>query len=331
MNVEKLTRLFEHTRDLHIVVVGDVMLDNYWWGNVDRISPEAPVPVVAISKRESRLGGSANVALNCVALGAKVTLASVVGDDENGNTLLRIAESAGIDTSLVMRSSKRPTTTKVRILSRNQQMMRIDDEITDDLFTEEEHPFIDTVLRYLQKVKPDIVIFEDYNKGVLKENVIRHIISHCREIGCVTVVDPKLKNFLVYKGVTIFKPNLREIREGLHLNIDSVNAAELNEAHMLLNKELGHEITFTTLSEKGVYYNDGRTEGIIPSHRRNIADVSGAGDTVVATAAIVYTLTKDVALMADISNIAGGIVCEQAGVVAIDKDLLINECARLID
>lgn len=331
MTTEKLIRLFEHARGLHVVVVGDVMLDNYWWGNVERVSPEAPVPVVAVTRRESRLGGSANVALNCVALGAMVTLASVIGDDENGNTLISLAEKANIDTSLLMRSSRRPTTTKMRVLSRNQQMMRIDDEVADELYTEEEHPFIDTVLRYLQKVKPDVVIFEDYNKGVLKENVINHIIKHCKEIGCVTVVDPKQKNFLAYKGVTIFKPNLKEIREGLHLDINKVNITELKEAHERLHRELQHEITFTTLSEKGVYYNDGRTEAILPSHIRNISDVSGAGDTVVATAAIVYTLTKDVALMAEVSNIAGGIVCEQAGVVAIDKDRLIDECARLIE
>ncbi len=315
---------------LHVVVVGDVMLDNYWWGHVDRISPEAPVPVVAITNRESRLGGAANVALNCIALGARVTLASVVGADMDGDNLIQLATAAGIDTELVMKSSLRPTTTKVRILSRNQQMMRIDDEITEELFTEEEHPFIDNVLRYLQRVKPDVLIFEDYNKGVLKENVIKHITAHCREIGITTVVDPKKKNFLSYKDVTIFKPNLKEIREGLHQDIEEVNEAELQEADNTLRQTLSHQITFITLSEKGVYYNSGAAAAIIPSHRRNIADVSGAGDTVVATAALVYSATRDVALMAGISNIAGGIVCESAGVVAIDKSKLMSECARLL-
>ena len=330
MNREILTEIFGKMDGLHVVVAGDVMLDNYWWGNVDRISPEAPVPVVAITRRESRLGGAANVALNCRSLGAKVTLASVVGDDSNGTLLTTLAEEAGIDTTLVMKSAQRPTTTKVRILSRNQQMMRLDDEITDDLYTEEEHPFIDMVLRYLQRVKPDVLIFEDYNKGVLKDNVIRHIAAHCKEIGIVTVVDPKKRNFLAFKDVTIFKPNLKEVREGLKMDIDKVDVAELNEAHHVLNNELHHHITFITLSEKGVYYNNGSEAAIIPSHRRNIADVSGAGDTVVATAALVYTLTKDVALMAEVSNIAGGIVCEDAGVVAIDKTRLLDECCRLL-
>jgi D-glycero-beta-D-manno-heptose-7-phosphate kinase len=173
MNKADLKKIFDDMANLRVVVVGDVMLDNYWWGHVDRISPEAPVPVVAITKRESRLGGAANVALNCKALGANVVLASVIGNDVEGSTLLQVAKEAGIDTSLVMQSDKRPTTTKVRVLSRNQQMLRLDDEVTDELYTEEEHPFIDLVLRHLQREKPDVLIFEDYNKGVLKQNVIK--------------------------------------------------------------------------------------------------------------------------------------------------------------
>ncbi len=330
MKKEELSRIFEEMNGLHVVVVGDVMLDNYWWGNVERISPEAPVPVVAISKRESRLGGAANVALNCRALGAKVTLASVIGNDTDGDILVSLAGKAGIDTELIMKSGMRPTTTKVRVLSRNQQMMRLDEEITDDLFTEEEHPFIDMVLKYLQKVKPQALIFEDYNKGVLKENVINRITAHCKEIGIITVVDPKKKNFLSYKDVTIFKPNLKEVREGLHLDINNTDTAELDEAHTAINKTLHHHITFITLSEKGVYYNDGKRSHILPSHIRDIADVSGAGDTVVATATLIYGITKDVRLMAEISNLAGGLVCEEVGVVAINKNKLFAESSEIL-
>ncbi|WP_240609364.1 bifunctional heptose 7-phosphate kinase/heptose 1-phosphate adenyltransferase [Flavipsychrobacter stenotrophus] len=311
--------------NLHVMVVGDVMLDNYWWGNVDRISPEAPVPIVSLDRRESRLGGAANVAINCRALGATVTLASVVGDDAEGDSLIRMAEDAGIETDLIMKSFRRPTTTKVRILSRNQQMMRLDDETTDDLYTEEEHPFIDMVLRYLQRVKPQVLIFEDYNKGVLKENVIKRITDHCNEIGIITAVDPKKKNFLSYKNVTLFKPNLKEVREGLNMPLENTGLNELNAVHNKLNEVLDHKITFITLSEKGVFYNDGHTSGIIPSHIRDIADVSGAGDTVIATAAMVYALTKNVHLMAEVSNLAGGLVCEDVGVVSIKKDKLLKE------
>ena len=330
MNKTELQNIFDAMDSLHVVVVGDVMLDNYWWGGIERISPEAPVPVVALSRRESRLGGAANVALNCRALGAKVTLASVVGDDSEGNILIKLANEAGIDTSLISQSWRRPTTTKTRVISRNQQVLRIDDEVTDELYTDEEHPFIDTVLKFLQRIKPDVVIFEDYNKGLLKENVIRRITDHCRGIGIVIAVDPKKKNFLAYKDVTIFKPNLKEVREGLNLHNESTDEKSMNEVHHKLYEALHHEVTFITLSEKGVFYNNGFTSAIIPSRIRNIADVSGAGDTVIATASMVYAISKDVNLMAEISNLAGGLVCEEVGVVSIKKDKLRRESELLL-
>src|ERR1700753_2894554 len=166
MNHKELTELFEQMNGLHVIVVGDVMLDNYWWGDVERISPEAPVPIIALKRRESRLGGAANVALNCRSLGARVTMASVVGEDADGTLLKQLVANAGISTDLLMNSKQKPTTTKTRVICRNQQMMRLDDEVTGDLTTEEEHPFIDIVLRFLQREKPDVLIFEDYNKGV---------------------------------------------------------------------------------------------------------------------------------------------------------------------
>lgn len=322
--------MFLKMNDLHVVVVGDVMLDNYWWGEVERISPEAPVPIVTLQRRESRLGGAANVALNCRALGAKVTLASVIGEDLEGNNLLQLVKDAGMSSDLIMHSRHRSTTTKTRVLSRNQQMMRLDDENSEDLNLEEEHPFIDLVLRFLQREKPQVLIFEDYNKGVLKENVIKRITDHCNEIGIITAVDPKKKNFLAYKNVTIFKPNLKEVREGLHLSVSPVNETTLAEVHQQLQQTLQHQITFITLSEKGVYTNTGTEQHIFPSHIRNIADVSGAGDTVIATASMIYALTRDASLMAQVSNIAGGLVCEEVGVVPVDKALLEAESLQLL-
>lgn len=327
----ELAQLFERMNDLHVVVVGDVMMDKYWWGDVERISPEAPVPVVSLHKRESRLGGAANVALNCKALGAEVTIASVIGDDSDGMMLKKLVEDAGINSDLLMLSKQRPTTTKTRIMSRQQQMLRIDDEVTDELYLEEEHAFIDLVLRFLQRVKPDVLIFEDYNKGVLKENVINRVTAHCTEIGIITAVDPKKRNFLAYKHVDIFKPNLKEVREALNIELEQVNNDSLNQVHSSLKDALQHKVTFITLSEKGVFYNDGISSAIVPSHIRNIADVSGAGDTVIATASMVYALTKSAALMAEVSNVAGGLVCEEVGVVPIKKDLLQEESLRLIN
>lgn len=329
MKKEQLAQLFDDLITKHVVVIGDVMLDNYWWGSVDRISPEAPVPVVALKSRESRLGGAANVALNCKALGAKVTLASVVGNDHEGNTLKELAKQAGVETDLVMKSKSRITTTKTRIISRSQQILRLDDEISKDINTEDEHAFIDKVLRFLQIEKPDIVIFEDYNKGVLKENVIHKVIEHCRALNIITAVDPKEKNFLEYKNVTIFKPNLKEVREGLHMEIDEVNINAMDEVHKALHSSLKHDITFVTLSEYGVYYSNGKS-AIIPSHLRRIADVSGAGDTVIATASLVYAVSKNEELMAQVSNLAGGLVCESVGVVPINVDRLKEETIKLL-
>jgi D-glycero-beta-D-manno-heptose-7-phosphate kinase len=330
MNKEEIKDLFERMNDLHVVVVGDVMLDNYWWGDVERVSPEAPVPVVNIKKKESRLGGAANVALNCKSLGAKVSLASVLGKDMDGDLLIRLASQSGLEIAMLMQSSERKTTTKTRVLSRNQQMMRLDDEQINELSIKEEHPFIDLVLRMLQREKPQVLIFEDYNKGVLKENIIQRITAHCKELGIVTMVDPKKQNFLAYKEVSIFKPNLKEVREGLGLELTSVSLKELQEAHQKLSESLHHQITFITLSEKGVFATDGVQEFITPSHIRNIADVSGAGDTVIATAALVYTLSRDIKLMAAIANIAGGLVCEKVGVLPIDKAELETECLSLL-
>ena len=329
--MHNLKELFEKMDGLHVAIVGDVMLDNYWWGEVDRISPEAPVPIVALSKRESRLGGAANVALNCRALGAKVSLCSVIGEDGEGDTLLRLSAESGIDMQPTLRSRTRATTTKTRVIARHQQMMRLDDEHAEDLSIEEEHPFIDLVLRFLQREKPQVLIFEDYNKGVLKENVIHRITAHCREIGILTAVDPKKKNFLAYKDVDIFKPNLKEVREGLNIQLERLNVGTLESVHQQLAEALAHRLTFITLSEHGVFAQQQGGEGfIIPSHLRNIADVSGAGDTVIATAAMVYALTRDARMMAEISNIAGGLVCEEVGVAPIDKTLLLAETERLL-
>lgn len=321
--------IINNFQNLHVLVAGDVMVDHYRWGEVARISPEAPVPVVTIRKSESRLGGAANVALNCKSLGAKVSVASVIGEDEDGKTLLTLLQEKGIDTSLIHQSPVRQTTSKTRILSRSQQMLRIDSEMDEDLNTKEEHAFIDAILRYLQIQKPDVLILEDYNKGVLKENVIQKIIRHCKTLGILIAVDPKQKNFFAYKGVDIFKPNIKEVRDALHIALEPINEETLADAHRLLKEQLEHQITFVTLSEKGVFYQDGTQGKMVPSHHRNIADVSGAGDTVIAVAAMVYAITKDKNRMAEYANIAGGLVCEEVGVVPVDKNKLMEEIKQI--
>ena len=325
-----IDRLFDTFNDIKVGVVGDVMLDTYWWGHVERISPEAPVPVVALDKKEYRIGGAGNVALNLASLGAPVHIFSVIGNDDDANILQPLLEQHNIRTKYLLKSRDRITTNKSRIISRNQQMMRLDSEITRDLGSADEKVLIDQVADYIKKEKPKVIIFEDYNKGVLTERVIRELTDLCRTNGILTAVDPKRRNFFSYLQVDIFKPNLKEVREGLNLLIDEVNESILNDIHQKLTRILSHRISLITLSEKGIYYHDEHTAHIIPSHLRNIADVSGAGDTVIAVASLLYAATGDIRLMAEVANIAGGIVCEEVGTVAINKQVLLEECKKLL-
>ncbi|ULQ58125.1 PfkB family carbohydrate kinase [Flavihumibacter rivuli] len=327
MNFEQLFQAFSQIK---VGVIGDVMLDTYWWGHVDRISPEAPVPIVALDKRELRIGGAGNVALNLVALGARVNIFSVMGEDSDGRQLDQLLTDSGIDTSYIIFSHQRKTTNKVRIISRNQQMMRLDSETVADLLPDVEEAIFDRVKDYIIQESPKVIIFEDYNKGVLTESLIQKVIALCREHNVITTVDPKKKNFFSYKGVDIFKPNLKEVKEGLNVSLEEVNEASMQRVHQLLKEKLDHKISFITLSEKGVFYDAGTNSRIIPSHLRNIADVSGAGDTVIAVASLVYATTGNVDLFAEMANIAGGLVCEEVGTAAINKERLLKECKLLL-
>jgi rfaE bifunctional protein kinase chain/domain len=330
MAVMDFEKLFHQFAQIKVAVVGDVMLDTYWWGRVDRISPEAPVPVVAVSKKEQRIGGAGNVALNLQSLGASVCVVSVLGKDDDGAQLTKLFEDNHINTKYLVCSEHRITTNKIRIISRNQHMMRLDAELTSDINKSEEDQLLYAVENYIASENPDVIVLEDYNKGVLTENVITKIISLCKQHHIVTTVDPKRKNFFAYKGIDIFKPNLKEVQEGLNILSSSANLDVLKDIHLQLQQKLQHKISFVTLSEKGVFYNAENTAAIIPTHIRNIADVSGAGDTVIAVASLVYAATKDVVLMADMANIAGGLVCEEVGTVAIDKVKLLEECKRIL-
>ena len=328
--MENFQELFKKFSSIKVGIIGDVMLDTYMWGNVDRISPEAPVPIVSLKNREHRIGGAGNVALNVQSLGAKAFVLSVTGDDEDADKLNSLFASENINCSYCLRSKDRITTNKTRVISRNQHMMRLDAEITNDLCKNDEEKLIEIFEKFVEKEKPDVVVLEDYNKGVLTEALIQVVISVCKKAGVVTAVDPKRKNFLQYKGIDIFKPNSKEVKEALNLLFTEVNLKLLQDIHSELHHLLHNKISFITLSEKGVFYQEDTTSAIIPSHLRNIADVSGAGDTVIAVASLVYTATKNVHLMAEVANIAGGLVCEEVGTVAVDKQKLLHECELLL-
>ena len=323
-------KLFSDISKMKVAVIGDVMLDTYWWGNVERISPEAPVPIVALDKREKRIGGAGNVALNVRALGTKVALISILGDDEDGVQLKQLLLDNNIDTRFILESKKRITTNKIRIISRNQQMMRLDAQHTEDLDETDETKLQNQIEKYILSEKPNVVILEDYNKGILTQNIIENTIELCNKNNIPITVDPKRKNFFSYKNATLFKPNLHEAITGLNLLAEKVSTELLTDIHARIKEKLNHNISLITLSENGIFYQENNKKNIIPSHRRNIADVSGAGDTVIAVASVVYAATKDISLVAEVANIAGGIVCEEVGTVPVNREELLGECKRLI-
>lgn len=326
----ELTKLFDNFSQIKAAIVGDIMLDTYWWGNVERISPEAPVPVVALDRKELRLGGAANVALNTVSLGAATVLFSVIGNDEDGETLIQLLNKNNIRTNNIVKSADRITTNKTRIISRNQHMLRLDAEMTKELNEAEQQGLLQKFTAFIETEKPSVVIFEDYNKGVLTDNVIKQMIGICLKYNIVTTADPKRKNFFCYNNVTIFKPNLKEVKDGLNVLLDDVNEEFLRDIHLQLHQKLQHSVSLITLSEKGVFYQQKDQSNIIPAHVRNIADVSGAGDTVIAVASLVYACTKNIHLTAAMSNIAAGLVCEEVGTVAINKEKLLAECIHFL-
>ena len=322
--------LFHQFTQLKVAVIGDVMLDTYWWGNVDRISPEAPVPVVAVSKREQRIGGAGNVALNVCLLGAQVSMISVLGKDEAGEQLTKLLQENNINIKYLVHSEHRITTNKIRIISRNQHMMRLDAELADDMISDDEERLIDAFGNYIVAENPNVVILEDYNKGVLTEYVIKSIVGLCKKHDILTAVDPKRKNFFAYEGVDIFKPNLKEVKDGLNMLAENINLHVLQDMHIQLQEKIKHKLSLITLSEKGVFYQQDKDADIIPTHIRSIADVSGAGDTVIAVASLVFAATGNAKLMAEMANIAGGLVCEEVGTVAVDKNKLLEECRKLL-
>ena len=322
--------LFDKFNGLRILVIGDVMLDTYVMGKVNRISPEAPVPIVSLENEDARIGGAGNVALNLLALGAKPIICGVIGEDTSGDKLLNLFEKNGISTDGLVKSMVRKTTVKTRVISNKQQLLRIDSESTFPLLESEEIKLNNTIQNIINQ-GIDGIIFEDYNKGVLTDSVIQNTIKIAKEKDIPTAVDPKKENFLSYKGVSLFKPNLKELKEGLNLNFDFNTNKELFEKGIeLLEEKLQNEISFVTLSENGVFIKNQTEKYYVPAHMRSISDVSGAGDTVIAVATLCLISGASTKQIAEISNLAGGLVCEKSGVVSISKNELLKEVSELL-
>ena len=305
------------------------MIDSYIWGKVERISPEAPVPVVRVTKKENRLGGAANVALNIQSLGACPYICAVIGEDSDGENFLSLLKAQGLSDEGLIKIKTRPTTVKTRIIAHNKQIARVDAETERNLSSYNTIIVLNKIKQIIADHRIDAIIFEDYDKGLITEELIDKTVKLAKEMGIITVVDPKKRNFHAYKGVQLFKPNLSELREGLKIDIDPSNLEQVEQAVEKLKKQIGAKTVMLTLSEHGVYVSSATGNKHILAHKRNIADVSGAGDTVIATAALCLAAGLNEFKTAEIANLAGGLVCEHVGVVPIDKARLLREVEEL--
>ena len=325
--MQSVSELINGFSRLKVLIIGDLMIDSYTWGRVSRISPEAPVPVVNVIRRESRLGGAGNVVLNIASLGATAVICSVIGDDAPGRELQKIILDSNLSTEGLIVEPGRMTTVKERIIAGSQQVVRVDSETENSISLSSQQALLTLIKRSISDV--DVIIFEDYDKGVLSAELIQSVISMAKENNIPTVVDPKRKNFFAYKGATLFKPNLHELRDGLGLMPSDFDADHLAET--VRKFKVSQEFTgvFVTLSERGVYIDFENDQQLIPAHIRQISDVSGAGDTVISIAACVLAMGGTTEQIASLANLGGGLVCESLGVVPINLALLRKEADQL--
>ena len=312
---------FDAFNQVNVLIVGDVMIDRYLRGNVTRISPEAPVPVVNLEGEDLRLGGAANVALNVRAMGATPILCSVVGDDEDGQVFRQLLPEYGMSNQSIIHSKARRTTVKTRVMAGAQHLLRLDQEDTHDLNDAEAEQLLEAIEQVLDTQEIHVILFQDYNKGILIPKIIREVILESIRRGIPTAVDPKFNNFWAYKQITLFKPNLKEIRAQAPQPVQT-NLASLQAAATYIKAQLGNQHTLITLSEKGLFLETGGRGSIIPTEPRAVADVCGAGDTVISIVALGLGLKLDLQETALLANLAGGQVCEKVGVVPVDKEQL---------
>ncbi len=330
----ELDAWLDYIKKCKVLVIGDVMLDVYIQGSVHRISPEAPVPIVNISGTKTCLGGAANVAFNIQAMGATPILCGVIGNDIKGCEFINTMEEHRMLSSGMLVLDSRKTTVKTRIIGNKMQLLRMDEE--DDAYLSE-----DETLRFYKHIESILlyetiqaIVFEDYDKGVISSALIQKVTKLAQSKSIPVTVDPKKRNFLDYTNISLFKPNLSELSNGLNLDKNSLDISTLSNMIQKFMCDNQLEIVMTTLSDKGILicYNEKSSFEYewIPAHFRSIADVSGAGDTVIsiATLALIYGFSP--LLIAEVSNIAGGLVCETIGVVPIDKNVFLSECLALL-
>jgi rfaE bifunctional protein kinase chain/domain len=326
---DNIEHVFNQFAEINVLIIGDAMVDNYLWGKVDRISPEAPIPIVTVTKQENRLGGAGNVALNIQAFGANPILVSVIGDDEKGRIFQELLQENHMINEGIFIDESRMTTVKTRIISGGQQISRVDQEISTLINSEFEQRVFDRIETIIEQKQVQIIIFVDYDKGFITPWLIRNVIDLAKSKNILTVADPKSRNFNNYQRVDLFKPNFKEFKDGLKLQIEKTDMKELKLVSQKFKLENQIGLLFITLSELGVFLTNGVKQNYYPAEVRDIADVSGAGDTVVAAASLCLAAKLPIPFMAQLSNLAGGLVCEKLGVVPIDLELLKKEAKKI--
>jgi rfaE bifunctional protein kinase chain/domain len=323
-SAKSASELIDKCHGKRIAVVGDIMLDRYYWGSVSRVSPEAPVPVIDLESETWHLGGAANVASNLATLGACPILCGLIGNDSAGDLFRRAAESVGISHKGLYNDPERPTTVKTRIIGNNQQIARLDSEVRDSISGEGED-YIYSVLSNDKELSA--IIFEDYNKGTLTPTLIKRIISLAAERSLPVFVDPKFENFFNFQSATVFKPNKKEAAQAIGFPL--VTKEDISRAGKLLLEKTNAENILLTLGADGMMlFEKSGAVYSVPTHARRVSDVSGAGDTAIATLSAIVAAGGSVAEAADIANFAAGVVCEQPGIVSITKEALIESIER---
>ena len=315
----RLQSLFDRFEGKRIAVVGDLMLDRYYWGSVARISPEAPVPVVEVESESARLGGAANVANNIASLGGIPLMIGVIGQDDAGQALRSIIKESGLPIDGVLVDASRPTTVKTRVIAHHQHVVRVDKEVKEDIGEGIQEKILHVLKHHIDGL--DAVIIEDYNKGVVVKSLIRELVEFARRKGKSITVDPKFHNFFEYKQVTVFKPNRKETEEALGVRLHDQHSVEL--AGQTLVKRLQAESVLLTLGERGMslFERDGATTHV-PTAARKVADVSGAGDTVISTLTMALAAGASIKEASTLANFAGGVVCGEVGIVPIERTAL---------
>ena len=324
VSLKKLNALKNNFKGKRIAVVGDLMLDCYYWGGVSRISPEAPVPILQVDHEFYRFGGAMNVAYNILTLGGIPFPIGIIGNDNEGKIFKNLLMEKDISDKGILVDSKRPTTAKTRVIADKQHVVRIDKEKTNAISPLIERKILALLSKEINKL--DAIILQDYNKGVLTESLIKQIISLAHKAKKIITVDPKFLNFFSYQDVTVFKPNRKETEDAFGIWI--MTDEDISKAGQKLLEKLNCKYVLLTLGENGIaLFEKDKPERRVSTKARSIADVSGAGDTVISTLTMALSAGADIFDATYLANYAGGLVCQEVGIIPIELNTLFNAVA----